>query len=82
MKTYKLTTTQGVEICVECDELREDHTRNILKAKRNGRILQVFARPSVLCWEEIQGTRDPATLPENPVAAVPLERSGHQGLRV
>lgn len=57
MKRYEITTTDGQEIRVSCDELREALLEGTLVAKRGGKIIHQFPRGSVLCWSEISGKK-------------------------
>lgn len=57
MKRYEITTTDGQEIRVDCDELREALLEGTLVATRDGEIIHQFPRGSILCWSEIPGKK-------------------------
>lgn len=80
MRTFKLTTAQGLEICVDCDELFEDVRGDSLMAKRNGLPVHVFPRTSVLCWEEVVPTAAPAPRSKKPPRSVFHKRSRDRDL--
>ena len=62
MKRYEITTTDGQEIRVSCDELREALLEGTLVATRDGEIIHQFPRGSVLCWSEIPGKKSRRTV--------------------